>query len=411
MKPSNVRKGTTLKVTGRRKILFLESEDRFFWSHSLPMARAALQLGHEVVVATHVDGYGQQIQDEGFRLIPIHLHRKIASPLAECRVIRQLRQIYRHEKPDLVHHFALKSVLYGSVARLGKRDLPAINALTGLGYLVASSSWKARALRRPVWQALRFFLNRPGQRVVVENEDDYRVVISQLEVVPRNISIIPACGVDIDHYQPSPEPEGASVVLLASRMLRIKGVEEFVEAANVLRSKGIYSRFVLAGCCDPSNPSHIPRERLLQWDHSGVVEWLDHQSDMRGLLRRSSIVCLPSHGGEGMPKVLMEAAASARAIVTTNVPGCREIVRDAVNGLVVSPGDVVGLASALERLIMNRRLRAEMAAMGRRIATEEFSQQAAVHKIMGLYGELGVNQAGGNDAGDRAELLAHSNSG
>lgn len=372
----------------RPKLLFIFSDDRFFWSHRLPVARAALRNGYEVIIATGVYSYAQQIREEGFRLIPLELIRKNRSPWKEWKAIRQLRRIYRTEQPDLAHQVAIKAVLYGSIASLGLPAVPTINALTGLGYLVASPSRKAAFLRFLIWRAFRFLLNRPNKRVLVENRDDRDLLVAKLKISPERVVVTRGSGVDIDLFQPAPEPAGTPVVTLASRMLWIKGVKEFVEAAKLLQAKSVAARFVLAGDTDLNNPSCVPRQQLLEWHNSGIVEWWGHQQDMPQVFKQSNLVCLPSRGGEGVPKVLMEGAACGRAIVTTDVPGCREIVRQGVNGLMVPPGDAVALAGAIEDLLNDFATRRQMAIRCREIAVDEFSEAAVVRQTLALYSEL-----------------------
>lgn len=371
----------------RPKVLFLVSEDRFFWSHRLPVARAALRNGYDVTVATRVQSHGQQIRDEGFRLIPLKLIRKTNSPLNELAAIQELRRVYREEEPDLVHHFAIKPVLYGSIAALGHKDMRVINALTGLGYLVASTSSKAQFLRLLVWNALRLFLRRPNQQVVVENLNDKELLAAKVRLPPEKIKIIRGSGVDIDLFQRLPEP-GDPVVLLASRMLWIKGIRDFVDAAVLLRAKGCRARFALAGDTDSHNPSCVSRNELLEWHDSGVVEWWGQQDDMVQAFRQASIVCLPSHGGEGIPQVLLEAAACGRPIVTTDVPGCRDVVSDGVNGKVVQPRNSCALAAAIEELLNNPAGRKAMGSRSREIATSQFAQDEVLREILDLYEEL-----------------------
>ena len=378
----------TQKPARRPKVLFTFADDRFFWSHRLPVARAALRSGYEVVVATGVYAYAQQIQDEGFRLIPLELVRKNRSLMKELRAVRQLRRVYREEQPDIVHNVAIKAVLYGSMAGVGLNDMRAVNALTGLGYLVASSSAKASFLRALVWRAFRFLLNHPEKRVLVENQDDRNLVVSNLRIPSNQVIVTRGSGVDTELFQPTPEPANPPVVVLASRMLWIKGIKEFIEAARLLQGKRIAARFVLAGDSDPNNPSCVPRDQLLEWQRSGIIEWWGHQQDMPQVFRQASLVCLPSHGGEGVPKVLMEAAASARAIVTTDVPGCREIVQHGINGLLVPPGEAASLAAALEQLLNDPESRRQMAARGRQMAVDDFSEAAVIRQTLVLYSEL-----------------------
>jgi glycosyltransferase involved in cell wall biosynthesis len=372
----------------RPKLLLLITEDRFLWSHRLPIARAALQDGYEVIIATRVNGDAQRIRDEGFRLFPLHLARESYSFIDEFRAIRELRQIYRVEHPDIVHHVALKPVLYGSIAALGRNGMRVINALTGLGYLATSSSLKAQALRVPIWSALRFLLNRPNHQVLLQNQEDKQLLITKLKVSPEKISIVRGSGVNSRLFHPTPEPAGVPIVLLASRMLWIKGIREFVQAANLLKKKGITARFVLAGDSDHNSPSAIPRQQLEEWQISGAVEWWGHQQEMSEIFRHINVVCLPSQGGEGVPKVLIEAAASGRAIVTTDVPGCRDIVRNGINGILVPPKNATALAEAIADMLENPTMRLQMANRGREIAVSEFSEDVVINHTLALYRKL-----------------------
>jgi len=372
----------------RPKILFLVTEDWFFLSHRLPIARAALQSGYEVIVATRVCNYAQKIHNEGFRLIPLRLIRESYSPLNELRAIYQIRQIHRRERPDIVHHVALKPVLYGSIAALGQDQVRVINAFTGLGYLAGASSLKVRLLRLPILKALTFLLNRRNHQILLQNQDDKQLLATKCKVAPGRITVIRGSGVDVNYFLPSPEPAGTPIILLASRMLWIKGIREFVEAAKLLHDNKITARFVLVGDTDLNSPSGIPRQQLLEWQSSGHVEWWGHRREMPQIFKQANLVCLPSHGGEGVPKVLIEAAASGRAIVATDVPGCRDIVRDGFNGLLVPPRNTDALASGIEQLLANDSMRSQMAAHGREIVINEFTQEHVIQQTLTLYGKL-----------------------
>jgi glycosyltransferase involved in cell wall biosynthesis len=370
------------------KVLFLAPEDRFFWGHSLPVARAALRAGYEVLVAAGIHSYAQQILAEGFQFIPLRLKRNSYLPWHELSTLRELKRIYSDERPDIVHHLSLKAVLYGSIAASAFKDIRTVNAVTGLGFLVASPSWKARLIRPLVWSACRHYLDNPNQRVLVENQEDGQMIVSSLGVDRERVIVTRGAGVDVEAFRPGPEPTGTPVVLLASRMLWIKGVEEFFEAARLLHARGVNARFALVGDTDSSNPACIPRRQLLDWHASGEVEWWGNRPDMQQVLREASLVCLPSHGGEGIPKVLMEAAACGRPLVATDVPGCRDIVRHGVNGMVVPPRHPQALSSAIEELLKNSSARQQMALRSRELAANEFAQHAVVQQTLALYSEL-----------------------
>jgi glycosyltransferase involved in cell wall biosynthesis len=389
MGPSGPAAGGEYSMSAARpKILFVVAEDWYFWSHRRPIASAALQNGYDVFVATRVGDCGEKIIEAGFRLIPLRLDRSSYSLFHELRTVSELRSIYRREKPDIVHHIALKPILYGSIAALGDRRMQVINAFAGLGYLVSSPSFKARMLKRVLWKMFRFLLNRPNSFLLLQNEEDRDLLVAEVGVPVDKTTIIRGSGVDVNEFQAIAEVSSVPIVLLSSRMLWIKGISDFVEAAKLLRARGVHARFVLAGDTDPGSPGAIPREKLQEWQNAGRVEWWGHQQSMSRMLQQSAIVCLPSHGGEGVPKALIEAAASERAIVATDVPGCRDIVRHGTNGLLVPPKNPAALADAIATLLNDPSLRAAMGRRGREIAVNEFSEQKVIQQTLALYRQL-----------------------
>jgi glycosyltransferase involved in cell wall biosynthesis len=389
MGPSGPAAGGEYSMSAARpKILFVVAEDWYFWSHRRPIASAALQNGYDVFVATRVGDCGEKIIEAGFRLIPLRLDRSSYSLFHELRTVSELRSIYRREKPDIIHHIALKPILYGSIAALGNRRIQVINAFAGLGYLVSSPSFKARMLKRVLWKMFRFLLNRPNSFLLLQNREDRDLLVAEVGVPPEKTTIIRGSGVDVNEFQAIAEVPSVPIVLLSSRMLWIKGISDFVEAAKLLHSRGVRARFVLAGDTDPGSPGAIPREKLQEWQNAGRVEWWGHQQSMSRMLQQSAIVCLPSHGGEGVPKALIEAAASERAIVATDVPGCRDIVRHGTNGLLVPPKNPAALADAIATLLNDPSLRAAMGRRGREIAVNEFSEEKVIQQTLALYRQL-----------------------
>jgi len=385
----------------RPKILFVVAEDWYFWSHRRPIATAALQNGYEVFVATRVGNCGEKIIEAGFHLLPLRLNRSSYSLFHELRTVAELRRIYQREKPDIIHHIALKPILYGSMAALGSRRVQVVNAFAGLGYLVSSPSFKARALKQVLWKMFRFLLNRRNSFLLLQNCEDRDLLVAEVGVRPEKTTVIRGSGVDVNEFQPTDEVPSTPIVLLSSRMLWIKGICDFVEAAKLLRTRGINARFVLAGDTDPGSPGAIPREKLQEWQNAGPVEWWGHQQSMSGMVQQAALVCLPSHGGEGVPKALIEAAAGGRAIVATDVPGCRDIVRHGTNGLLVPPKNPVALADAIDRLLKDAPLRAEMGRRGREIAVNEFSEEKVIQQTLALYHRL-LNSAAAPMGADSA---------
>lgn len=369
----------------QKTLVFLVTEDWYFCSHRLPLALAARDAGYDVTVLTRVTNHGETIRSAGLNLIPIGMVRRSRGMTGELAAIRELVRLYRELKPDLIHHVALKAVVYGSIAAriAGLRNV--VNAVAGLGWLFSSESLRAKMLRKSVALVFRALLVRG--RVIVQNPDD-RATLVQTGLRAEAVKVIRGSGVDLERFNATPEPNGRPAVLLASRMLWEKGVGQFVDAARALQGRGSEARFVLVGVPDVENPSAVPETTLQAWHDEGVVEWWGRREDMPAVIQQAHVICLPSFYREGVPKILIEAAASGRPIITTDTPGCREIVRHQENGLLVPTRDVAALATAIERLLRDPNLRQRMGERGRMIAVNEFSIQSVVRETLGVYEEL-----------------------
>lgn len=368
-----------------RRILFFVTEDWYFCSHRLPLAIAARKAGYDVTVVTRVREHGEMIRAAGLTLVPFEIARSGMNPLRELMVLWRLFVVYRRVRPDIAHHVAMKPVLYGGlVARLV--GVPGvINALAGMGWLFTSTGGGARLIKRGVRAALRHLLAHGI--ALVQNPDDAELLV-RLGAPSANIRRIAGSGVDLERFHPTSEPEGVPVIVLPARLLRDKGVGEFVEAARMLRSRGIQARFLLVGDPDPANPSSIPADQLAGWLREGWVEHLGWKRDMPGVFAQAHVVCLPSYR-EGLPKALIEAAAAGRPIVTTDVPGCREVVTDGVHGLCVPARNANALADALAQLIADPALRVRMGTSARARAEAEFGLDAVIAQTLALYREAG----------------------
>ncbi len=370
------------------KLLYFVTEDWYFCSHRLPLALAAYEAGYEVLVATRVNQHGDLIRSHGLELIPIELSRRSRNPLKELSVIWQTLRIYRQHKPDIVHHVALKPILYGAIAAKLTGVPNVINALAGLGYLFISKRLQARVLRPLVETAFQLLLNRARSRTIFQNPDDLRLLIGRGVLTKERAVLIRGSGVDTKLYKYTPDPNtGTLLVVLAARMLWDKGVREFVEAARILKSQGIQARFALVGEGDIDNPASISPTQLTSWHDEKIIEWWGQHEDMPQVFAQAHIVCLPSYR-EGLPKVLIEAAACGRPIVATDVPGCREIVRHNENGLLIPAKDPQALAVALNRLLNDAELRESMGKRGRAMVEAEFSTEYVVEQTLQLYKEL-----------------------
>lgn len=372
----------------RRKLIFLITEDWYFWSHRLPIARAARGAGFEVLVATRVNQHKERIEKEGFQLIPISLERRSKNIIKEIISILEIVRIYRREKPDIVHHVAVKPVLYGSWAARIAGVHAVVNALAGLGFIFVAKGWKGSVIRKLVVFAYRSAFSAKNAVAIFQNPEDLKLFIDAGVVTNEKAVLIRGSGVDTAHFIPHPEPKGVPTIALASRMLWDKGVGEFVEAARILQKGEIKCRMILVGNPDPENPASILKETLRGWHAEGIVEWWGYREDMPEVFSQANIVVLPTSYGEGVPKILLEAASCGRPIVATDIPGCREIVRHNENGLLIPPPDSKALADAIEVLIKNPELRAKMGARGRKIVEAEFSKEIVIKQTMEVYERL-----------------------
>ena len=370
-----------------RKILFVASNHTGFWGHALSLARDLHDQGCQIYVFANVEKEGEKYAKEGFHLIRWRARRASINPVLESGALWQLVRVCRELRPDLIHALSLKQAIYGGIAgRL--LGIPTLGGIIGLGYVFSASSFQARALRRLLLVLLKLSQSGKANFLTVENSEDLELLVAAKAIPADRVVLIRGAGVNTERYAPRPEPEGAPIVALASRLLWYKGVGDFCSAAEILRKEGVEARFVLIGDNDPQNPSSIPTEQLWNWHHSGIVEFWGHHDDMPETLAQTHIVCLPTFYREGIPKVLLEAAAAGRPIVTTNVPGCRDIVHHNENGLLVPVRNTAALATELKRLIIDKQLRLAFGKRGRERAVSEFRSELVINETLGLYTQL-----------------------
>lgn len=379
---------------GRPRLLFLVTEDWYFCSHRLALARAARDAGFDVVVATRVAAHGEAIRAAGLRLLPLRWRRRGDGVAGGLRALGAIARLYRAERPDIVHHVALKPVLFGGIAaRLAwpwPRARPLhVAAVTGLGSGLLPGSPAARLLRPALAAALR--LAAGGNAIIVQNPED-GAALEVLGIDPRHITLIRGSGVDTAHFTPLPEPPPDAgrplAVALVARMLRSKGVLDAVAAVRRLRAQGVAIELLLAGAGDPGNPDSLDDATLAALAAEPGVRWLGHVEDVRAVWRQAAIAVLPTTYGEGLPKTLLEAAACGRPLVATDVPGCREVVKNGATGLLVPPHDVAALAEALARLMADSALRQAMGVAARALVEREFGAAAVARQTLALYQAL-----------------------
>lgn len=383
----------------RPRLLFLITEDWYFWSHRLDLARVASQAGFDVSIATRVTDHGERIQGEGFRLFPIGLFRRSRNPFVELAAILELIRLYRRERPAIVHHVAMKPIVYGSLAAWISGVPVVVNAFAGLGYAFTDETRRGSMVPMSLRRALKILLWLSQSVVLFQNKDDRDLLLEAGAVEIQHTRIISGSGVDTKTFDVRPSAEECPIVMLASRMLWDKGIGEFVEAARRLKQNGVSARYVLVGRCDEHNPAAIEPTQLRRWVEEGVVEWWKHRDEMSSTLASATIVVLPSYR-EGLPKVLLEAAACGKPLIATDVPGCRDIVTHGINGLLVPARDPAALADAIDSLLRDSSLRAVMGVAGREVVLRAFSVEKVAGQVVDLYRELlGMRKHGQQSAG------------
>jgi glycosyltransferase involved in cell wall biosynthesis len=366
-----------------QRILFVVNVDWFFLSHRLPVALAARDAGFEVHVATALTGPSEAVERYGFKFHELNIDRKSAGPLQAIKVVWELRSLIKNLKPSIVHLVTIKPVVLGGLAARLAGVPRVVAAISGLGYIFTASGFTA-ALRRSCVSALyRLALARPGVCVIFQNGDDQALLQHHAAIKSEQVVRIRGSGVDLSAWPLYPYPEDPPIVLMASRLLVDKGVGEFLQAARILHGyKSV--RFVLVGDIDAGNPTSLSRTQIQAWVDEGTIEWWGQRKDMPQVLGMAHVVVLPSYR-EGFPKVLIEAAASGRAVVTTNVPGCRDAIEPGRTGLLVDVRNVTALAQAIQTLLDNPEQMRAMGAAGRRFAESAFDVREVIARHLAIY--------------------------
>jgi glycosyltransferase involved in cell wall biosynthesis len=371
-------------------LLFVVNIPRFFVSHRLPLALAARDAGYDVHVATADDDPENLavIRAAGLALHPIPLAQHGRRPLDEVRTILALISLYARLHPDVLHHITIKPLLYGGIAGRLTRRRAVIGAMSGLGRAFRDESGTPRQPGLLLRLALRLALRTRATHLLFQNEDDRDIFLGLGVADERRVALIRGSGVDLERFRPTPEPvalDRRPIVLYSGRLMWQKGLGSFVDVAGRL---GQSARFVVAGYTEPGSPDAVPLEELERWAAEGRIDWLGRRDDMPRVLADANIVVLPTLYGEGVPKALIEAAASARPIVTSDAPGCRDICIGGVNGLLIPPGDIDALERAVRQLVDDPDLRRRMGAAGRHIAERSFSLERVIDETLALYARV-----------------------
>jgi glycosyltransferase involved in cell wall biosynthesis len=367
------------------KILYVANTSWYLYNFRLSLMQAMQSLGWEVVVAAPRDRFSQKLADQGLRFVDLAMDRKGTNPLPELRLLHQLWGLYCREAPDLVHHFTIKPTVYGSMAAQLARLQGVVNSITGLGYIFIHGG----AIQQIAKGLYRCAL-RPPAETIFENSQDRDFFLRNRLLGDHRAHLIYGTGVDMDFYDEAPGPEtnpGTVTFLCMGRMLWDKGIGEFVEAAKEVQSQNPAARFVLLGGSDPGNPAAVPRGWLEARQAQDRIAWVDHVDDVRPYLTQAQVVVLPSYR-EGFPKSLLEAAAMGKPLIATDVPGCRDIVVDGINGLLVPAREPRALARAMLILARDPALRAAMGQAGRRLVKEHFEETIVIRKTLGVYARV-----------------------
>ncbi|MGH8608164.1 MAG: glycosyltransferase family 4 protein, partial [Gammaproteobacteria bacterium] len=362
------------------RLLLFANTEWYLFNFRLALAKAARAQGAEVVLVSPPGPYGEKLRAEGFRWVPVPMARRSVNPIREVFVLWALWRLYRREKPDIAHHFTIKCVVYGGLAAKAAGTRGVVGAIEGMGYVFSGREFLARMLRPVVCRLLRFAMSGPKGRLTVHNLEDRRDIVDAGLMDASHVRVIAGTGIDTEQYQPRRQSSlwasgRTASVVFAARLLWDKGVGEFVRAAQALRAEGLDTQFLVAGEPDAGNPLSVPEEQLTAWREEGNVTLLGHVQDMPALMATADMVVLPSYYREGLPRTLIEAAAAGLPIVTTDAPGCREVVEDGVNGFVVPARNGAALAAAIRKLILDPALAARMGAASRQKALAQFDER------------------------------------
>ncbi len=379
------------------KLLFFIAEDSTFYTHRLNLAKEALKAGYEVAIATRCKHYETIIADAGIHIFPLKKFRRgTIKPWQQLESLIEIHQIYKNFQPDIVHQVAMKPVVFGSIVARFNKIPKIINALGGLGYIFTQSNdtklpkkIKKYLLRRAVLKFFHWIFSIPNARLILQNTDDIHTLVSSGCIEKDKIALIRGAGVDIQAYPAEAHLSQQSPIIISciSRLLWDKGIGELVDAAKIMQTADVPTKVVVYGDPDPENPTSIPLATLQAWHDAKFIEWRGHCNNVAKAYAECHIAVLPSYR-EGLPKTLLEAASSARPIVTTDVPGCREVVQDQENGLLVPAKNPVALAEALTVLCNDPALRERMGKAGRKRVEAHFSDSIIHQQTLALYGGL-----------------------
>lgn len=374
----------------KKKIFFLVNTLSFFISHRLEIAIAAknndfiVQIGYGEIGNTKLS----ILEKKGIELYKLPLERKSFNPFTEIKTLLSIIKVFKKINPDIVHLVTIKAYLYGGIAARLLKVPCVVSAIAGFGILNNDKQIKKTILKKFLYPLFLIAFNHPNQVLIVQNSHDKRQAIKFYGINPKKIILFRGSGIRLSNFTNFIEVKSTITICLASRLLIEKGILDFVSAAKILNRRGYKAKFILAGDIDQGNPSSLNKKDLIKISNDNLIEVLGFQKDIPELFSRSHIVCLPSYYGEGLPKVLMEAAAAGRTIVTSDVPGCRDAIIPNKTGLLVPPKKPEKLADALQWLIDNPSIRVSMGKAAREFAIKEFKIEKIIENHLKVYQDL-----------------------
>ena len=370
-----------------KKLLFFVAEDWYFVSHRLTLAEKAISAGFDVSIVCRESEHGDQIRAAGIKLIPLEMHRSTLNPFSNLILFWQIFRVLRSERPDVLHNVAQKPVVLGTLAARLAGVPRIVNALGGLGIVFSSDRLRNRLLRRVFALVYRMVLSARNVTLILQNRENLEWFIGVVGLNETNTTLIRGAGVDVGEFQSDHNAIARTipVVTLVARLLRAKGIVEFIKAAHILNARGCEATFLLVGDSDKLNPEALSHEELHRLLRESKVQWLGRRSDIKQIWQDSDISVLPTYYPEGVPLSLLESAAMGKPIITTDVPGCNDLVIDGLNGFLVPPKDPLALADAIEKLVLNPELREQFGRASRERAVKEFSSERVIADTLALY--------------------------
>jgi glycosyltransferase involved in cell wall biosynthesis len=368
------------------KVVFVVVEDKYFLMQRLNLAQSVKNLGHEVVVVSQDTGYSSRIIELGFKFVPMANKRAGRNPIYEFIGILELAKLYKELSPDLVHHVSIKPVLYGSIAAKLAGVKKVVNLVNGLGFVFSEEKSFKRSLFKiliSLFYKIAFF--NKSIKVIFQNPDDRNYFVSKGLINREKTYVILGSGVDMEQFSFAGEPGGRVQVLFCARMIWDKGIKYLVEASRILKNKGLEFDLNFVGSPDESNPQSLTESQLKDWNDQGLINYKGFQTNIPEVIKNNHIVVLPTFYREGVPLSLIESASVGRPIVTTDMPGCREIVQDNHNGFIVPIKDSRSIAEALEKLIISKDLRVNFGKKSRQLVENSFSKEIVNKKTLEVY--------------------------